>query len=93
MMMEINFSALISKQKEIFNKLVDKKIDDITKLDKKVNRDDLIYRYKNKTSNENFNTYDNTLDLIDKIKNDEIKLAKAKNNQIRFKSNLGKINK
>ena len=69
------------------------KTDDITKLDKKVNHDDLIYKYKNKTPNENFNTYDNALDLIDKIKNGEIKLAKAKINQIRFKSNLGKINK
>ena len=38
-------SPLISKQKEIFNKLVDKKLDEITRLDKKVNHDDLIYRY------------------------------------------------
>ena len=39
------------------------------------------------------NTYDNALDLIDKIKNGEIKLAEAKNDQIRFKSNLGEIKK
>ena len=38
-------SPLISKQKEIFNKLVDERLDEITKLDKKVNHDDLIYRY------------------------------------------------
>ena len=36
---------------------------------------------------------DNALNLIDKIKNGEIKLAEAKNDQIRFKSNLGEIKK
>ena len=40
----------------------------------KVNCDDLIYRYKGKTSDENFDKYDNALDLIDKIKNGEIEL-------------------
>ena len=88
---------MISKQKEIFNKLVDERIKKITNLDKKVNLDDLIYRliyrYKGKTPDENFDTYDNVLNLIDKIKNVEIKLAETKNDQIKFKSNLGKIKK
>ena len=53
--------------------------DDITELDEKVNRVDLIYRYKGKTPDEKINTYDNALDLIDKIKNGEIKLAETKN--------------
>ena len=35
----------ISKQKEIFNKLVDKTLEEITNLDEKVNSDNLIYRY------------------------------------------------
>ena len=61
-------SPLISKQKEIFNKLVHERLDEITKLHEKVNHDDLIYRYKSKTSHENFNTYDNALNLIDKTK-------------------------
>ena len=42
-------SPSISKQKEIFNKLVDERLDEITKLDKKISHDDLIYRYKGKT--------------------------------------------
>ena len=50
-------SPLIPKQKEIFYKLVDERLDEITNLDKKVNHDDLIY--KGKTPDENFNTYDN----------------------------------
>ena len=38
-------SSLISKQKEIFNKLADERLDDITKLDEKVNLDDLGNNY------------------------------------------------
>ena len=86
-------SPLISKQKEIFNELADKRLNEISELDKKVNPDDLIYRYKGNTSNEEFNMYDNALDLIDKIKNGKIKLAEAKNNQINFRSSLSKIKK
>ena len=41
-----------SKQKKIFNKLVDERHDEITKLDKKVNLDDLMYRHKGKTPDE-----------------------------------------
>ena len=35
-------SLLISKQKEIFNELANKRLEEITKLEKKVNTDDLI---------------------------------------------------
>ena len=43
-------SPLIWKQKERFNKLVDESLKEITKLDRKVNPDDLIYRYKGSTA-------------------------------------------
>ena len=46
---------------------------------KKVNHDGLIYRYKGKTPDDNFNTYNDALNLFDKIKNGEMKLAEAKN--------------
>ena len=39
-------TLFISKLKEIFNELVDERRKKITDLDKKVNSDDLIYRYK-----------------------------------------------
>ena len=71
---------MISKQKEIFNELADKRLNKITELDKKVNSDALIYRYKGKTSDEKFDKYDNALDLI-KIKNGDIELAEAKKDQ------------
>ena len=46
---------LISKQKEIFNELVDKRIEEITDSDKKVNPDYLIHRYKFFTADAKFN--------------------------------------
>ena len=41
---DLKDTPFISKQKEIFNKLVDERIEKITDLDEKVNHDDLIYR-------------------------------------------------
>ena len=81
---------LTSKQKEIFHKLVDERLDEITKSDKKVNSD-LIYKYKGATTAEKFNEFDNALDLIYKIREGRISLADAKNDQAKFKSNLGQI--
>ena len=77
----------------MFNKLVDKRFDEKTVLDQKVNRDDLIYRCKGKRLDKKFDKYDNALDLIDKIKNGEIRLADVKNDQKIFKSHLGEIKK
>ena len=37
-------TPIISKQKEIFNELVDERLEKINDLHKKVNSDDLIYR-------------------------------------------------
>ena len=48
---------------------------EINELDKNVNLDDLIYKYKGNTRNEEFNKYDNGLDLIGKIRNGQINLA------------------
>ena len=76
-------------KRKIFNKLIDERFDEITKLDQNVNHNDLICRYKIKTLDEIFNTYNNALNCMDKIKNDKIKLSDVKNDQIKFKSNLG----
>ena len=68
-------------------------LDDIIELGEKINRDDLIYRYKGKTPDEKFDKYGDALNLIDKIRNGETKLAAVKNDHIKFKSNLGGIKK
>ena len=79
-------TPFISKQKEIFNELVDKRPNKIIDLDEKVNSDDLIYRYKGNTADAGFDEFDNALDIIDKIQNGKINLADVKNNQEKFKS-------
>ena len=79
---------MISNEKEIFNKLVDERLDEITRLDGKVHPDNLIYRYKGKTTDTKFDKFDNAFNLFDKIRNGKIKLADEKNDQIKFKSNF-----
>ena len=68
---------------------------DVKKLDlhKKVNIDDLIYRYKGNTVNVNFEEFNNTLDITDKIRDGKIDLADVKNNQEKFNSCLEEIKK
>ena len=68
-------NPLISKKKEIFNKLVDKRLGETTNLYKKVNSDDLIHRYKGNTSDAKFNEFDNAFSLLDKIRDGKIGLA------------------
>ena len=86
-------TPFISKQKEIFNELVDERLEKITDLDKKVNSDDLIYRYKGNTADLKFDKFDNALNIINKIRNGETNLGDVKNNQEKFKTYLGKIKK
>ena len=84
-------TPLVSKQKEIFNELVDKRLEEITNLDKKVNSDDLIYRYKRNTADAKFDQFDNAFSILDKIRDGKISLAK--NDQAELKLNLNKIKK
>ena len=86
-------TAFISKQTEIFNELVDERRKKVTDLDKKVNSDDLIYRYKGNTADAKFDKFDNALNIINKIQNGEISLADVKNNQEKRKTYLGEIKK
>ena len=66
---------MISKKKEIFNKLIDQRLGETTNLDKKVNSDDLTHRYKGNTSDAKFNEFDKAFSLLDKIRDGEIGLA------------------
>ena len=86
-------TPFISKQREIFNELVDERREKITDLDKKVNSDDLIYIYTGNTADVKFDEFDNALNIINKIQNGKISLEDVKNNQEKFKSYLGEIKK
>ena len=86
-------TSFISKQKEIFNKLVRERLEKITDLNEKVNSDDLIYRYKGKTADAKFDEFDNAINIASKVQDSKIDLADVKNNQQKFKSYLGEIKK
>ena len=52
-------TPLISKQEQIFNELVDKRFEEITNLNEKVNSDDLIYN----TTDAKFDLLNNAFNL------------------------------
>ena len=68
-------------------------LDEITELDKKVNPDNLIYRYKGKTPDVKFNKLDNAVDLTDNIREGKKTIVDVKNDQIKFKSDLSELRK
>ena len=84
---DLKDTPFISKQKEIFNKLVDERIEKTSDLDEKVNRNDLIYRYKGRFADTKFNEFDNALDFINKIRDGKKDLASVK----KIKKNLNII--
>ena len=57
----------LSQNKKKINELVDERFEKITDLDKKVNSDDLIYRYKGNTAVIKFDKFDNALNIINKL--------------------------
>ena len=63
----------------------------ITDLDKRININDLICRYKGRTGDEKFDEFDNALDIINNIRDGKTDLADVKKNQQKFNSFLGKI--
>ena len=91
MMMKI--VCWFQKKKKCLINLQIKRLDEKTKLDEKVNLDNLIYRYKVKTTDAKFDEFDNAFNLLDKIRNGETTLADVKSDKIKFKSDLGKIKK
>ena len=68
---------------------MDERLGKIADLDKNINPDNLIYKYKGNSADGKFYKFDNALDIIHKIKNGEISLANVKNNQAEFRSYLG----
>ena len=84
---------MISKQEEIFNKLKNESLEEMNELNKEVNPDNLIYRNKGPTTDVKFDELDNALNLLNKTKEGEASLTKAKNDRKRFKSDLGERKK
>ena len=56
----------------------------INDLDEKVNRDDLLYRYKGKFTDTKFNEFDNAVDIINSIRDGKKDLTDVKKKSTKF---------
>ena len=90
---DINDSPIVLKEKEIYDKLTEESFEKISNLDKSVDIDKLVFKYKGNTHGEDVNKFDNALDLINKIRDGEISLNEAKDEQAKLKSSMGEIKK
>ena len=63
---DINDSPIVLKEKEIYNKLTEEILEKINNLDKNVDINKLVFKYKGNTSDEDFSKFDN--DLINEIR-------------------------
>ena len=72
---------------------MNERLEEIADLDEKLTIDNLIYRCKGRTADAKFDKFDNTLDIVHKMRNGEISLTDVKNNQAKFKSSLCEVKK
>ena len=81
------------RQKEIYNEITYEKKTEIKDLDRSLVRNKLICKYKGNTSDVDFSEYYGAIDLINKIKDGDISLKKAVNDQYELKSKFGELKK
>ena len=81
----------INKKREIFNKLVKERNEKMRELHNSVNFDDLSYHYKGPTKDKDFSVYNDTKSLYDIIRNKDMALSQAEQNQADLKSDLSQI--
>ena len=89
----ISDSPIVLKEKEIYNKFTEESFDKINDLDKKVDTNNLVFKYKGNTADEDFSKFDSALDVINKIRDGEISLNEANEEQAKLKSSMGEIKK
>ena len=61
---DINDSPIVIKEKEIYNNLTKEGFQKIKNLDRRVDIDKLVFKYKDNTPDEDFSKFDLDLDLI-----------------------------
>ena len=79
------------KEKETYNKLTEESFEKIRNLDKKVDTNKLVFKYKGNTPDEDFSKFNNALNLINKIRDGEISFSEAKDEQTKLISDIGEI--
>ena len=84
---------LLSKEREIFKDIYNKRIDRIEELNNKIDNDNLNYIVYSSKKIDNFSELKNPLTLLDEIKKGEMTLEEAKNYQKDYLSYLKNIRK
>ena len=84
---------LLSKEREIFKDIYNKRIDRIEELNNKIDYDNLNYIVYSSKKIDNFSELKNPLTLLDEIKKGEMTLEEAKNYQKDYLSYLKNIRK
>ena len=86
---DINDSPIVLKEKEIYNKLTEKSFEKINRVD----TNKLVFKYKGNTTGEGFSKFDNAFYLINEIRDEEICVNEAKEEQAKLASRMGEVKK
>ena len=87
-------SILDEEQKKKINELIGKSSFEFRNLEKRINPDNLIYKYKTEgRSPKDFRNYQNLADLFKNLRDDNINPQEVLKNQNNLNSSLGKIKK
>ena len=89
---DIKYSPIVLKEKEIYNKLTEESFEKINNLDKKF-KNKLVFKYKGNTPNEDCSGFDNAFELVSKIRDGEVSLSEAKDEQAKLKLKIEEIKK
>ena len=84
---------LLSKEREIFKDICNKRLDKIEEIDNRINYNDLNYVIFNKNMEYNFSDITDSISLLNDIKKGEISLEEAKNKQNNYLYYLNIIRK
>ena len=87
-------SITLEEQKKTLNELVKERSSEFRDLEKRINRDNSIYKYKSEEiSPKDFRNHQNLIKLFEDLKDGNINPNEILKNQLKFKSDLGKIKK
>ena len=87
-------SIPLEAQRKIFNELVKKGSSEFWNLERKINPDNLIYKYKTEgRSPKDFRNYQNLIKLFKHLRDCNVNPKEVLTNQTNFKSDLNEIRK
>ena len=82
------------KNKKIFNRLLEERPPEFRNLEKRINSDNLIQKYKTEERiPKDFRNYQNQIRLFTNLRHDNINPTEVLKYEINFKSDLGKVKK